>query len=359
MMSQRQFDALVEFVYAAANVKSNSDLEWAEILKSVAEDEIVFHPEPQPKEPHMELLTCIARLVQGSMTLQTKNDMQTGKPKLDEHGQPIKECFFAIAIEKTNPRVNELFAAMTATARAEFPHLFDAAGNCTHPQFAWKFQDGDGKDTTGKSVGDKAGFAGHWIFKLATRYPPKCYRAGAYDPAQQLQDPDSIIKRGHFVRVNINIAGNGVKADDRVNKPGLYLSPNLVEWVAFGPEITSGPDASKVLGAAPVAAEALPAGASATPVGAPAASGVPGAALAPPPMPGAASGPPVGAAPPLPPAAAVAGPPIPGAVAAPPPPPPVQQGKVMLPAALGASYEAMIAAGWTDAALIQHGMMAP
>jgi len=30
----------------------------------------------------------------------------------------------------------------------------------------------------------------------------------------------------------------------------------------------------------------------------------------------------------------------------------------MLPAANGATYEQMIAAGWTDAMLIQHGMMA-
>jgi len=29
----------------------------------------------------------------------------------------------------------------------------------------------------------------------------------------------------------------------------------------------------------------------------------------------------------------------------------------MLPAAGGATYEAMVAAGWTDALLIQHGMM--
>jgi len=40
-------------------------------------------------------------------------------------------------------------------------------------------------------------------------------------------------------------------------------------------------------------------------------------------------------------------------------PPPAAPVRTMLPAANGATYEAMIAAGWTDAMLVQHGMMAP
>lgn len=67
----------------------------------------------------------------------------------------------------------------------------------------------------------------------------------------------------------------------------------------------------------------------------------------------------------LPPAAApVAAPPPAGA--APPPPytgfmetpagPPV---RIMLPKAGGVPYDSYIAQGWTDAQLVQHGMMAP
>lgn len=44
--------------------------------------------------------------------------------------------------------------------------------------------------------------------------------------------------------------------------------------------------------------------------------------------------------------------------ATPPPPPAAAPVRVMLPAAGGASYDDMIAAGWTDATLIEHGMMA-
>jgi len=40
-----------------------------------------------------------------------------------------------------------------------------------------------------------------------------------------------------------------------------------------------------------------------------------------------------------------------------PPPAPAAPQHVMLPAANGATYEAMIAAGWTDELLVQHGMM--
>lgn len=53
-----------------------------------------------------------------------------------------------------------------------------------------------------------------------------------------------------------------------------------------------------------------------------------------------------------------AGPAAPVAPAAPPAAPPAPPGRTMLPAAGGATYEAMIAAGWTDATLVAQGMMA-
>lgn len=54
-------------------------------------------------------------------------------------------------------------------------------------------------------------------------------------------------------------------------------------------------------------------------------------------------------------------PPVPQMPAAPVPPvaPPVAPQHVMTAAAQGATYEAMIAGGWTDEALIANGMMAP
>lgn len=312
----------------------------------------------------IEFVSPIMRLVQGSLSLETKNDPTTGKPKLDENGQPIKECFIALAIRKDDPNLGTFYSLFTAAAKAEFPHLFDAAGNCTHPRFAMKWQDGDGVDNSGKSVADKPGFAGHWIVKMGTRYMPKCYYEGKFDATQQIQDPNSVIKRGYFVRVAGTIRGNGVTPNDRQAVPGLFVSPNLVSFVRPGDEIVGGPDAAKTFGSAP-----LPAGTVVehTPMSPPA--GGPGG-LTPPPSPGmggpaapAAPGVPVAApAGPAAPVAAPAGPVAP--VAAPvapaaPLPPPVPAGPQyqMTASANGVTREALIALGWTDETLIQHGHM--
>ena len=290
-----------------------------------------------------EFISPVGRLVQGSISLEIKKDMDTDQPVLGDDGQPIRECYVAIAIPKNDPGLPAFYALFTQTARAEFPHLFDAAGNCTHPRFAWKVQDGDGRDASGKSVADKPGFAGHFIFKMGTRYLPKCFHHGKYDPAQQIQNPTEVIKRGYYVRVVGKISGNGVKPNDRAN-PGLYVSPELIELVGYGEEIVSGPNAAGVFGRAP--AVALPPGASATPV-----VSTPGLAPNAPALPGL----PV-SAPALPGVPALPGAPVmptlPGAPALPLPPQ-----FVMQPSAMGATREALHAQGWTDDLLIQHGYM--
>lgn len=311
-----------------------------------------------------QLVSPVGRFVQGSISLETKMDPATNKPKLGEDGLPIKELFMAVAFSKTDPNVKPLFDAMYAqiysVARAEFPTMFDTNGACINPQFAWKIQDGDGRDTSGNSVAEKPGFAGHWILKFGSRYLPKCFHAGKYDPMQQIQNPTELIKRGYFVRVSFTVRGNGVKPGGR-EKPGLFLSPNLVELCAFGEEIVGGADAAKVFGG--VAPAALPAGASMQPVvGAAAGPGT----LAPPPAPVGALPPPGGPAA-MPAPVAVAAPvaaPIaaPMPVAAPPPiaaPAPVVAAPVyqMTAAALGNSKEALNAQGWTDEALVANGYM--
>lgn len=321
----------------------------------------------------LEYISPVGRFVQGSISLETKMDQQTGKPKLDENGQPIKEMFFALAVRKDAPGLNEFYQLFVAAARADFPHLFNAQGQCTHPQFAWKIQDGDGVDNSGKSVADKPGFAGHYIFKMGTRFLPKCFHHGKYDPTQQIQNPNEVIKRGYFVRVSGTIRGNGVTPQDRTNKPGLFVSPNLIELVAFGEEIVGGPDAAKVFGGAP-AITALPPGASQTPlVGGPGAApmgGLPGPGATPlqapgavagglPGLPGTAAAPAAaGALPALPGAAVTPGalPSLPGAPGALPAPGPRYVIRPDL-AAQGYSVENLKAQNWTEEALIRDGYM--
>lgn len=324
-----------------------------------------------------EFITPVGRLVQGSFKLEPKVDPNTNQPKLNDQGVPVKECFFALAIPKTDPNFNTVWAAMSAAAREKYPTIFDANGNCTNPKFSWKYQDGDGVDGNGQSVKDKPGFAGHHILKFATQYPPKCYPHGKYDAMNQYADPDQHIKRGYYIRVAGMVRDNGVDLNNRNgHRPGIFLSPNLVEFIAFGEEIQSGPDASKVFGgAAPIGA--LPAGASATPlVGSAGPQGgpsLPGGTPGTPSLPGAASGP-VGG-PSLPGAgpvaqggpslpgsgpAATGGPVLPGSgpsLPAGPGAPPTGPQYVMQPSAGGMTREQLLAQGWTDALLLQHGHM--
>lgn len=335
-----------------------------------------------------EFISPVMRLVQGSTVLREKKD-ENNKPVLDkETGQPVQECFIAVAIAKDDPQLQAFYALYQQTAMAAFPQLFDANGNCLHPRFAWKVQDGDGVDKNGKPVSGKPGFAGHYIFKMATRFQPACYHYGKYDPSQRIPNPADVIKPGYFVRVSGKIEGNGVGANAGQAVPGLYVSPNMIELIAYGQEIVSGPDAAAVFGAAPVVGN-LPAGASTTPPlptnaaaanglaapqvggglpgvggGAPgglAAPGVgPGAGLPTPGIGGAAAAP----APSLGlPGAGGAGLALPGAgggLGAPPaglgapPQGPVYQ---MQPSAQGATRESLNALGWTDDMLIQAGHM--
>jgi hypothetical protein len=367
----------------------------------------------------------VGRLVQGSVDEPQTKDAQGNLRVVKtgpNTGQPNPQFFIGVAFAKTDPAFNELWALLRAKAAEDFPNLFPqgAGGACVHPQFAFKVIDGDGLDNSGKSNATKEGFAGHWVVRFASAYPPRCFHAGRYGAHEQIQEKGAI-KRGYFVRVSGTAEGNA-----NAQRPGLYVNLDMVELAAYGPEIVSGPDAAEAFGAGPAA---LPAGASATPLTPPATPGAPPvpptqpAPAAPPvvppspaaalPAPGnvgpqrptdpahihaagtadeqwwvngawvkaTAAPPPVPAPalPPMPPAQPYTGymdppaPPAPGAppvpptpapAASPPPPAPGPASSAtashgsMLPAANGATYEQMIAAGWTDDTLRAHGMMA-
>lgn len=325
----------------------------------------------------------VGRFVQGDLDTPQDKDAN-GQPRLvktgPNAGQPNPQYFIAVAFAKTDPAWPAFWSLLVTKAAADFPNLFPQGpgGPCVHPQFAYKVIDGDGVDTAGKSWATREGFAGHWVVRFASSYPPRLFYAGRYAAHEQIQEKGAI-KRGYYVRVSGTVEGNA-----NPQKPGLYVNLDMVELSAYGPEIISGPDATEAFGAAPTA---LPAGASPTPItpptpAAPAAGpGAPAAPVAPAaPLPVAGPGPAV--APPLPVAASpapvsppaydgyMAGPgagptaagPAPAASPAPPAPttpplPTASPTRVMLPAAAGHTYESLIAAGWTDATLIQHGMM--
>lgn len=348
----------------------------------------------------------VGRLVQGSVDEPQTKDAQ-GNPRViktgPNAGQPNPQYFIAVAFPKADPQGE--FAAfwqvLVAQAAADFPNLFPQGpgGQCVHPNFSFKYIDGDGRDTNGKSNAEKEGFAGHHVIRFASSYPPRCFHAGRYAAHEQIQEKGAI-KRGYFIRVNGSVEGNG-----NAQRPGLYVNLDMVELSAYGPEIVSGPDASQAFGGGPAA---LPAGASAAPLAppsaptgaypAPPAGNVPTAPAAPAYAPPAAPPAPVPAAPPAgagaypaaaspapasaPPApyagfmapgapaaaplaaAPTAAAPYPPATSAPPAPPsaPVAtasptSGPQLTAAANGSTYEQLIAAGWTDDTLRQHGLM--
>lgn len=307
-----------------------------------------------------DFLTPVGRLVQGDpFEAQTKN-MQ-GQPLMTKSGQPTQKYFIAVAYQKTDPLFPEFYAKLQQVARADFPALFDAAGNCTHPRFSWKVVDGDGRDDNGKSNALKEGFAGCWVVKFSSSFAPRCFHAGHYAPHEQIQDPKAI-QRGYYVRVSGTVEGNG----DTL-KPGLYVNLGMLELSLARPDliITSGPDASAVFGGAPAA---LPAGVPAAPAGLPQAPQMPG--FTPPGLPAAAApglpqmpASPAGIAPaPMSPSnpvapnpAFLAGPPVAAPAPTAPPPPAAPQ---MTAAAGGFTYEQYRALGWTEEQMRALGWLA-
>jgi hypothetical protein len=220
------------------------------------------------------------------------------------------------------------------------------------------------------TAADNEGWRGHWILKFSGGFAPKVYQQEGAGYVQVTQK--DFCKPGYFVEVAFSVEGNGSQS-----QPGVYLNHSMVCFRAYGQEITFGPDvASAGFGAAP-----LPAGASMTPpagaipmpqapAAAPALPGAP-AGYAPPPVPagvpqipGAAPAPlPQGGFAPMPSAPAPGAPapipvtPNPGFVQVPPPPAPVAPVRQMTAAAQGVTYEAYVAAGWSDAQLVQNGLM--
>jgi hypothetical protein len=339
------------------------------------------------------ILTPVGRLVAGSLykgqttdaegrQLLVKNGPQAGQPRVD--------WFFAIAI----PKQGEQHWAQTPWGRTiwEVGHGAFPNGQAQSPQFAWKIVDGDSQipNSKGQKPCDKEGYRGHWVLHWSSGFAPKIFNA---DGTQQITQPDAV-KLGYYIQVHGSVDGNGSS-----QKPGVYLNHSMVALAAYGPEIQVGPDAAAVGFGQGVA---LPPGASATP---PAGSFNPAPPMAAPQVPGAPTGMPQ--LPTFPGAASGAGQPtglpgIPsvpgmpsatGAAAMPPqlpmPQVPVQPhpgflnvpGQPAAPSALpvnpvpsvpmvpaapvrqmtakanGATYEQMVASGWTDDLLRQHGMM--
>jgi len=303
-----------------------------------------------------EILTPVGRLVMGSLYKPQTTDAD-GKPLLVKNGpnagQPTKRYFFALAIPKDGTgrhwAETPWGAKIWQTGHGSFPQ-----GQAQNPAFAWKIVDGDSAvpNTKGIKPCDREGYRGHWVLSFSSGFAPKTYRLDAANQPVAWPDVDAI-NLGDYVEVLGNVGGN-----DSPMKPGVFLNHSMVCFRGYGQRIIVGPDPTQVgfgTAAAPQGASAVPVGAALAPTppaGTPAAPPPPAAATVVQPSttfmapPGATAAPTPAAGVPLPPGAASA--PVAG-------PPAVQI--ILTPKANGASYEQLIAAGWTDALLREHGMM--
>jgi len=328
----------------------------------------------------VNITSPVGRIVMGSLYDPSTTDAE-GKPLVvktgPNAGQPRVNYFFALAI----PKGAEPHWAHTPWGQQIWNVGNQAFPNAAQsPAFAWKIEDGDSQipNKKGRKPCDNEGWRGHWILKFSGGFAPKVYQQEGAGYVQVMQK--DFCKPGYFVEVAFSVEGNGSQS-----QPGVYINHSMVCFRAYGPEISFGPDvASAGFGAAP-----LPAGASMTPpagaipmpqapAAAPALPGAP-AGYAPPPVPAGVPQIPGAAPAPLPPGGFVPMPsaPVPGApapipvmpnpgfVQVPPPapapmaPPPAPAAPVrqMTAAANGVTYEAYVAAGWSDAQLVQNGLM--
>lgn len=306
---------------------------------------------------NIRLTSPRGRFVQGdAFEAQTKD--QQGAPLTiktgPNAGQPTKRWFMAVAFSKADPATMLYLMELARFAASAWPMYFPNGAiptpplfGCTHPRFSFKIMDGDGVDDNGRPNSAKPGFAGCWIVKYSTSIQaPGVWQEPNFDEMARLTDPRQC-PRGYYVRVN-----HTVQSNDNDQRPGLYVNLDKVALSAdqAGAEvIQTGPTAAEAFGGTPSSPPAYAPPSYAPTPAAPAPAYTP-AAPTPAPAAPAPAMPSPGSAP-----APVAPPPYSGYIPAAPPAAPVRQ---MLPAANGATYEQMIAAGWTDAMLVQHGMMA-
>lgn len=269
----------------------------------------------------IDLLTPVGRLVLGSLYTGATTDAEN-RPLVyktgQNAGQPRVNFWFHLAVPKgaeSHWNQTEWGAKIFNVGSLGFPN-----GAFNAPTFAWKITDGDSStpNTQGNKPCDIEGYQGNWVLKFSGSFAPSLYNENG---TAALTEPNAI-QLGDYIQVYCYVEDN-----KSTQQPGVYLNPSMVARAGFGQRIIAGADPKAVgFGNSP-----LPAGASATPL--------------------AAFAPPVVAAAPVMP---VTPPPAYPQILTPPAP---AAARTMTEKANGATYEQLIASGWTDALLLQHGMM--
>lgn len=273
----------------------------------------------------------VGRLVGGDLyTGQTKDDK--GQPLVFKSGanagQPRTEYYQYIAIPKAGEaswRDTEWGRIIVAKATEDWPQ-----GQTQRADFAWKVIDGDSSvpESSNRAPNSREGYPGNWVIRTSGGFTPTVMNR---DGSEQLTQAN-LVNLGDYIQAFVGVEGNKSQ-----QSPGIYLNYKAFAFVGHGERIvlSSGPDLTNAkFGQAPI-----PAGVMAQPAAGNFATQQ------------AAAAPNNAPAPAAPAPAAVA--PVPAILQ-----PPVPQEPQLTPKAAGVTYAQMIAAGWTDETLKQHGYLA-
>ena len=207
--------------------------------------------------------TPVGRIVWGSVYTPQTTD-KDGNPLIvksgPNKGKPTKKWAFGLAIAKTPGCAHFTQESwgqhFLAVAQRGFPN-----GAFQRPDFAWKVTDGDSAmpNKKGRAPNSTPHNVGHWIISISTSMQaPRLFRQDQSQQWVQIVGEDDFVKCGHYVQVNLELTDNAP-----AESAGIYVNPRMIAWVAYGEEIVSGPDVSE----AGFGGVAMPAGASAVPIG--------------------------------------------------------------------------------------------
>ena len=218
----------------------------------------------------ISLTSEVGRLVYGSPGIAVQDiDFSTNKPKMMADGVTPRMIFnFGVAIPKqpgdqghwgNNPAWG---SPIFQFGHAAFPEA------AARPDFSWKIMDGDSTmpNKKGTIPAHTEHNRGHWIVSFKNQFAPQLYNR---DGSQVIAAQE--FYTGAYVQVRFDVNSNKSQAN-----PGIYLNPVMVALSGHGEHIVNTPDVS----VAGFGTAALPAGASATPVGGFVATNVPAPASA-------------------------------------------------------------------------------
>lgn len=197
------------------------------------------------------LQTPVGRLVWGNPAKsKPKTDQRTKQPVIKD-GKQVEQWAFGVAFAK-HDFDQHIRPLLEQEARTAYPHGVP-------PAFSWKYKDGDSIDRSGKPYSLREGYAGHYVVNISTEaFSPPIYKN---EGGKYRQVAPEEIKTGYYVALNLNAKVN--VPTDPSHTPGLYINPNALELVAYGPEIHNTANPDELFGGRQYQ---LPPGASMTPV---------------------------------------------------------------------------------------------